>query len=289
MATANRPLPQRALLTGASGGIGRAIALELASHGLALLLVGRDPVTLASQCESLRHTGVELGWIDADLTCVDGRARLLAVAHEWRPDLVIHNAGASHFGWLGEQTDAQISQQLQLNLLAPILLDRGLIGQLQQQVAAQIIHVGSVFGSLGFAGYAPYCASKFGLRGFVEALRRELADSAITLSYLGPRATVTALNGPAVVAMNEALGNQMDQPAQVATALWQMVVRRQPELLLGQPEGFFARLNQLWPRLVDRALRGRLPIIHRFAQAAVEARGSTINPISTHPRLTENG
>ena len=113
MATANRPLPQRALLTGASGGIGRAIALELASHGLALLLVGRDPVTLASQCESLRHTGVELGWIDADLTCVDGRARLLAVAHEWRPDLVIHNAGASHFGWLGEQTDAQISQQLQ--------------------------------------------------------------------------------------------------------------------------------------------------------------------------------
>jgi len=286
MARVKPLLPQRALLTGATGGIGQAIALELASHGVDLLLVGRDPLTLARQCDSLRHSGVKLGWIDADLATSEGRARLLAVAAEWQPDLVIHNAGISHFGWLVEQSEEQLNQQLQLNLLAPMLLDRALIGQLQQLPAAQIIHIGSVFGSLGFAGYGPYCASKFGLRGLVEALRRELADSRITLSYLGPRATATALNSPAVVAMNEALGNRMDQPAQVATALWQMVVRRQPELLLGQPEGLFARLNQLWPRLVDRALRGRLPTIRHFAQAAADGRQPRAEAASIHPRLS---
>ncbi len=258
--------PLRAILTGASGGIGSAIAARLAGQGVALLLVGRQARPLAAMASELGHHGVEVQWLDADITTSAGRARLLAVATSWRPNLLIHNAGTSQFGWLVDQDEATIERQLQLNLVAPALLDRALLPLLLAQPQAQIIHVGSVFGSLGFAGFAPYCASKGGLRLLAEALRRELADSGVMVSYLGPRATATSLNSPQVVAMNRSLGNAMDAPALVADALWQMVVQRTPEQLLGQPESFFARLNQLWPRLVDRALRGKLATIRRFAQ-----------------------
>ncbi len=259
-------MPLRAILTGASGGIGRAIAARLAGQGVDLLLVGRQPQPLAAMASELGHHGVDVQWLDADITTASGRARLLAVASRWQPNLLIHNAGASQFGWLVDLDEATIERQLQLNLVAPALLNHALLPLLHQQPQAQIIHVGSVFGSLGFAGFAPYCASKGGLRLLAEALRRELADSQIMVSYLGPRATDTDLNSATVVAMNQALGNAMDAPALVADALWQMVVRRTPERLLGQPESFFARLNQLWPRLVDRALRGKLATIRRFAQ-----------------------
>lgn len=262
--------PQRAILTGASGGIGQAIAEELSRQGVALLLVGRRSQPLSVQAEALIAAGGSAQWLVADIATADGRGRLVEAAREWQPELLIHNAGISRFGWLTTQSEVEIEEQIRVNLLAPMLLNRALLPLLLASSRPQIVHVGSVFGSLGFAAHAPYCASKFGLRGMVEALRRELADQPITISYLGPRATATDMNSARVVAMNQQLGNQMDAPATVAAALWKMVERRQVERILGQPEGFFAWLNQCWPRLIDSALRGKLAVIRRFAEPAVE-------------------
>jgi len=97
------------------------------------------------------------------------------------------------------------------NVTATILLTQQVLPFLNKD-CGRILIIGSSFGALGFPGFAAYCASKFALRGFAEALRRELADSKIQVAHLAPRATNTRLNSDAVVELNDVLGNSVDEP-----------------------------------------------------------------------------
>jgi short-subunit dehydrogenase len=250
--------PYRAILTGASGGIGRAIAAALAPHCEELLLVGRNGARLAA---SAAGTGART--LIADLTTEEGRAAVALPG----ANLLINNAGAADFAWVATQSEAAIERIVAANVLAPMLLTRRLLPELERQPQAWIVNVGSIFGYLGYPGHAAYCASKFALRGFSEALRRELADGPVRVLYLAPRATRTALNGAEVCALNAELGVAMDEPAAVARALVELLRRPARERLLGMPEALFARLNQLLPGLVDRALRRQLAVIRRHAPA----------------------
>ncbi|MBP6799485.1 MAG: SDR family oxidoreductase, partial [Luteimonas sp.] len=183
---------------------------------------------------------------------------------------VIQAAGINRFDLLEQQDDAAIAEQLALNLLAPMQLTRRLLPLLRAQPRAALLYVGSTFGAIGFPGFAAYSASKFGLRGFAEALRRELADTGIRVLHVAPRATRTAMNADAVVAMNAALGVAMDSPQHVAAQIVQALRDETPECALGWPEKFFAHLNRLLPGVVDRALRKQLPTVKRFAAAQGE-------------------
>ncbi len=138
---------------------------------------------------------------------------------------------------------------------------------LRRQPRALLVNLGSTFGSIGYPGFTAYCASKFALRGFSEALRRELADSQIKVLYIAPRATRTAMNSADVVAMNNELKVEMDDPQEVARQIVHAIATEREELYLGWPEKLFVRLNGLLPRLVDQALRKQLPVIKRFARA----------------------
>ena len=93
------------------------------------------------------------------------------------------------------------------------------------------------------------------MRGFSEALRRELADSQIKVLYIAPRATRTAMNSADVVAMNDELKVEMDDPQEVARQIVHAITAEREEFYLGWPEKLFVRLNGVLPRLVDQALR----------------------------------
>jgi short-subunit dehydrogenase len=248
----------RAILTGASGGIGQAIAAALAPQCEALLLVGRDAARLE---EARRAAGPVARTLAADLATPQGRDAVALPG----ADLLINNAGAGDFAWLEAQDDAVLERIVQANLLAPMQLTRRLLPELRRAPRAWVVNVGSIMGYLGYPGHAAYCASKFALRGFSEALRRELADSRVRVLHLAPRATRTAMNGAAVNALNAELGVAMDAPETVARQLLALLERPSRERLLGMPEALFARLNQLMPGLVDRALRRQLPVIRRHA------------------------
>jgi short-subunit dehydrogenase len=131
------------------------------------------------------------------------------------------------------------------------------------------VFVGSTFGSIGYPGYSAYCATKFGLRGFTEALRRELADSLVQVMYFAPRATATAMNPESVTQLNRALGNAMDPPDQVAAQLIAAMKRDQRRCFLGWPEKLLVAINGVLPRLVDRAMLKQLPVIRRFLDSGV--------------------
>jgi short-subunit dehydrogenase len=259
----------RAVLTGASGGIGRAIAAALAPSCDTLLLVGRDTARLA---ETAAAAAPAARTLVADLHTAAGRDAVAQLSQ--KANLLINNAGSGDFAWLADQSDATLARIIETNVLAPMQLTRRLLPLLERQPEAWIVNMGSIFGYLGYPGHAAYSASKFALRGFSEALRRELADGPVRVLYFAPRATRTAMNGSALYALNAELGVAMDDPAVVAQALLRLLRRPARERLLGMPERLFARINQLAPGMVDRALRRQLSIIRRHAPAPADG-GST--------------
>jgi short-subunit dehydrogenase len=181
-----------------------------------------------------------------------------------RANLLINNAGAGDFARLAEQSDDALERVMQTNVLVPMQLARRLLPLLEREPQAWIVNVGSIMGYLGYPGQAAYCASKFALRGFSEALRRELAGGPVRVLYFAPRATRTAMNGAGLCALNHELGVAMDDPALVAQELMRLLRHPARERLLGMPEKLFARLNQLLPGLVDLGLRRQLPAIQRY-------------------------
>jgi len=259
------PTDARIVLTGAAGGIGSAVARQLARSGAALLLTDLRQEPLDRLAAELARTGNVPRTIAADVATEAGRAALAAAAREQRSNVLINAAGINPFGWFAEQSAAEISKALSINAIAPILLCHALLPVLRERARAHIINVGSTFGSIGFPGFAVYSASKFAVRGFSEALRRELADTAIRVHYVAPRATSTALATDRVRAMNAELGVGMDSPLVVAQAIEAVLRDERSEWLLGTPERWFATLNALLPAVVDRSLRRQLAIIRRYA------------------------
>jgi short-subunit dehydrogenase len=258
------------LLTGGGGGIGGAIATELLARGAAVLLVDRDAGALDAAAARLRAHGERVGTFACDLTLPADRARLVAFAAGWRGgvDVLVNNAGVNHFGLFQDQDPAQIELALAVNVHAPIHLCHALLPHLTTRTDAHIVNMGSVFGSIGYPAYAVYSATKFAMRGFTEALRRELAGSNVAVHYLAPRATRTPINAAAVERMNAELGVAMDDPSVVGIALCRMLEKNTSFAVVGWPEKLFARVNAVLPGAVDGALRRQLPTIRRYAGGA---------------------
>jgi short-subunit dehydrogenase len=256
------------LLTGASGGIGQCLALRLAEAGATVYAVGRRADALHALAARARPGAIRP--VVADLATADGidAVRRAVAAAPIPVSLLILGAADSRFGLFEHSSVVDVQAQVATNLVAPMLLVRALLPCLTRLPEAGVVGIGSTFGSLGYPGFAAYSASKFGLRGFLEALAREHADTPLRVQYLSPRATRTALNSVAVDAMNAELGVAVDDADQVAAALLKAIEAGTRRRQLGWPERLFARLNGLLPELVDRALAKQLPTVRRFARAA---------------------
>jgi short-subunit dehydrogenase len=133
------------------------------------------------------------------------------------------------------------------------------------QNSGRIVNIGSTFGSIGFAHFATYCASKFAIRGFSEALRRELVDTQVGVTYISPRATKTSLNNARTTQMLLETKTNMDDPEYVAERIIFAIENDRKEYFIGQPESFFARLNGIFPRLVDNGLLKNTRIAKKYA------------------------
>lgn len=253
---------QVCLLTGASGGIGQAIAHELAKRGVKLILNGRNESKLRALCARLPGNHE---YYAADISDTAQRNQLMNEINT-RNDIsmLINNAGVSGFHALENIKTNTLESLLNTNLNSPIQLTLGLLPTLKKRPQAYVINVGSTFGSIGFAGFSAYCASKFGLRGFTESLLRELADTTIRVFYLAPRTTSTAINSDTVNQLNTALGNPVDDPNTVAQALILQLQQNQARQFIGWPEKLFVKINGAFPQWVDNALLKKLPIIKKF-------------------------
>jgi short-subunit dehydrogenase len=168
-----------ALVTGATGGLGQAIARRLAAAGARLVLSGRRADVLESLAQELGATVAT-----ADL-CDAASVRALAADHP-DVDILIANAGLPASGGLQSFTEEQIDRALLVNLRAPIMLAHALVPAMVARGSGHIVVMSSLSGKAPAAGTSIYSATKFGLRGFAGALRAELHGSGVGVSAIFP-------------------------------------------------------------------------------------------------------
>ncbi len=176
-------------------------------------------------------------------------------------DILINLAGVMDFRRFDEQEPEAIARIVDVNLRAPLLLTRALLPGMIDRGHGRIVNVGSMFGSIGFPCFAAYSATKFALRGYSQALRRELAGTGVGVTYVSPRAVKTAFNPPVVHEMASRGIMRMDEPARVAQAIVRAIEKGRKEVYVGFPESLFARINALLPGLVDRGLAKQTPVL----------------------------
>jgi short-subunit dehydrogenase len=274
-----------AVVTGAAGGIGRALATALARRGSHLALLDRDAERLGRTAAALRaeHPALAVTAHLVDLADADAteRAATAVLAAHPRPTLLVNNAGVELTGRFHEVTTAEFAWVLEVNLRATVQLTHALLPALLASPGSHVTNVSSVFGLLAPAGQCAYATSKFAVRGFTEALRAELVPRGVGVTCVHPGGVATR------IARDSRLGSGVDPvlaradqeaferlltiaPARAAEAIVRGVERRRarvlvgasargPDLLVRAAPGATAAALAAWERRVLRRARRRAP------------------------------
>src|ERR1700682_3089786 len=182
---------KRYLVTGASRGIGRAIAEKLAAPDVTLLLHGRDTVALAKTCNSVNSRCARVVRLIHDLAVPKGVSELIAEVGDASLDLLANNAGVAVVKPFGEITMTEWEQTLAVNITAPFLLMQRFAPQMAP--GSSIVNILSVAAKTGFANWSSYCMSKFALEGVFQSVREELREHRIRVINIYPAATNTEI------------------------------------------------------------------------------------------------
>ena len=252
-------MPERPviLVTGASSGIGEETARLFAHQGFRVAMGARRLDRLESLAEEIRQIGGEALPVSADLTQLDDIRHLVQKTLDrfGRIDVLLNNAGFGHLGWLEDLDPVlDIQAQLQLNLVAVIQTAREVLPYMIERRSGHIINMASVAGLVASPTYSVYAASKFGVRGFSEALRREVGVFGIHVSTLYPGGVRTEFKAH-TGAQRKTGSTTPDwlrlEPEEVARAVLKLVEHPRRQQIL--PWVYYIPLwtNSLFPWLAD--------------------------------------
>lgn len=247
------------VVTGASSGIGEATAREFGRAGAKVVLAARRLErleTLAQEIEAL-GTGASALPVAADLGRLDDIRGLVSRAQErfGRIDVLFNNAGFGRLDWLEKlDPDKDIAAQLNVNVLGVMQTTRQVLPLMIAQRGGHVINMASVAGLVGTPTYTIYAACKFAVRGFSEALRREVAPWGIRVSVIYPGGVATEFGSHAGIKRK----TKASTPAwmrltadDVGRAVVGLVRRPRAGLIITWPFRFSVLINNLLPGLVD--------------------------------------
>lgn len=217
---------QVALVTGASQGIGRAIAETLAANGATVGLVARSADKLNSVAEAIAAAGGKAEVLPCDVSQPEAIEQVIAevTAKHERLDILVNNAGVTRDTLLPRMSDTEWDEVLTTNLRAPFLFMRAASRPMMQQRYGRIINVASVSGLIGNPGQANYSASKAGLVGLTKTVAKELAGRKVTVNAVAPgfiASDMTDALGPALLdeVKKRVPAKRMGQAAEIAEAV----------------------------------------------------------------------
>jgi short-subunit dehydrogenase len=241
-----------ALLTGATGGLGRAMAAALASRGAKLVLSGRSADALEALAAELPGEGHRV--LPADLAEIGAAEKLAAEAGD--TDILIANAGLPGAGWLTDFTPEQVTRALRVNLEAPMLMARALFPAMVERGSGHLVFVSSLSGKVASPRSSTYNATKFGLRGFALGLRADLAPKGVGVSLISPgfvrEAGMFADSGA-----KPPPGMGTTTPERVAAATVKAIERDKTELAVAPlPQRAMAHFGLASPSIAVRAQSG---------------------------------
>ena len=179
------------MITGASSGIGRATALEMARRGAHVVLGARRHDRLEEVARECRALGVRALVVATDVTKVEECGRLIAAAAE--VDVLVNNAGFAILDPAADADLAQLREMMDTNYFGMVHCTQAVLPQMLARRSGAIVNVGSITGLMGFAGVSGYCATKFALVGYSEAVRDEVIGSGVKVALVCPGTTETEL------------------------------------------------------------------------------------------------
>ncbi len=249
--------PRRALVTGASSGIGRQIALSLAGRGYDLILDGRDGVRLGHTADLCRESGRQVVALTHDLLRWDSVAELVAACNlGGRLDLLVNNAGLGMSGRIPDVRDDLVESLFRLNVLVPVSLVRQLYPLLKAS-SGTIVNVSSVVGIVPLPFSGVYSATKFAVTAFSRTLRAEVRRDNIRVITLYPGSTATSFIPNRLSNQEpdlERLPRVPSVPAErVSQALMKALDGSRQEVFVTSSDAVLATLARIFPWLADRA------------------------------------
>ncbi len=216
---------QVAIVTGAGRGIGRSVAVELGRLGMRVALVSRTRSELEETAGTVRGSVV----LPADLR-IEAEVRNVVEAARRNlgaVDVLVNSAGVYHFGPINQAVEADFDRVIDTNLKGVFFTCRTVLPAMVERGRGHIINIASIAGKVGSAGRALYCASKFGLVGFTEALSQEVREAGVRVSLICPGSTNTGFSPKEQEGKSR---ERMLQPDDVAHAV---------RMLLGQEANSF--------------------------------------------------
>jgi short-subunit dehydrogenase len=246
------------ILTGASQGIGRATAYELARAGCKLVLAARSVDPLQTLADELRAKGCEAAAIPTD---IGDTTQATALAHQTvetfgRIDIVINNAAIGARDRVIDLSEAEARRVMEVNYFGPVSLIRAAIPYLRANPeGGLIINVSSIVGRRAMPGIAAYCASKAALEKMAESLRLELRAENIRISTVYPGVTATRFNDNSLGRGQGGRGRTSGVPPErVARAILKTIRREQRDVFITLFDRAFVTASMLWPWFMDQLL-----------------------------------
>jgi short-subunit dehydrogenase len=262
---------KRAVLTGASGGIGRAIAAELVKAGAKVVLAARNADKLNALASDLRAAGGDVLVVPTDVTKPEDRERLIATAVDTFGgiDLLVNNAGVGSWGHFATSTPEIMRQVMEVNFFAPIELTRVAVPQLMKGQQPVVVNVTSMCGRKGMPAWPEYSASKFALVGMSEAWRGEFARFDIDVITIVPGMTDSGFrdnwlrqDGKAELKFEEGM-----TPAVLAAGVVDAIRANRREVVLGREARKLLRFNRFFPRLTNWLIARRIRKLYQSERA----------------------
>ena len=260
-----------AVITGAAGGIGRAIAVSLAGRGCHLALADVDEIGMAGTADLTREYGVRVSrhYVDvADRAAVAGFPDIVAAEHSG-VDILVNNAGVAVGGTFEQVSDEDFEWLFEINFWGVVRMTRAFLPLLRASDDARVVNLSSVYGLVAPPEQAAYSASKFAVRGFSEALRHELEGSRVGVSVVHPGGIATAIAEKArvpagisedeIVRRRERYRKLLRLPPEIAgETIVRGIERRQSRILVGSDAKTISLIARLLPVSYWKVLTLRL-------------------------------
>jgi len=248
----------RAIVTGASSGIGREIALQFAAAGAEVVVVARRRERLETLAAAIPGEGGRAEIVVGDLTEPNVRQQAVdtAVAQFGGLDILVNNAGIGAMGLFENADPARVRQVMEVNFFALVEMTRVCLPALKRGARPVIVNIGSILARRGMPHTSEYCASKFAVAGFSESLRAELSQHGIDVLLVNPGTTETEFFDQVVEKTGEPSwpAHAAMPPAEVARQAIRAIRRGKREIVTFRAGRWLLRLNAIAPRLVDRLM-----------------------------------
>jgi short-subunit dehydrogenase len=245
----------RTIVTGTSSGIGRALALELASRNAKLVLNARRADRLSVLADEIKSRGGEALIVAGDVTDPQTRERLVSAPLEsWGGlDLLINNAGIGAHGPFAQASPERLRRIMEVNYFAPLELIRLALPKLIEGNHPMVVNISSVLGHRAMPGKSEYCASKFALHGFSDSLRAELVESRVDVLIVSPSTTESEFFDNVLEGGGETRSNRLPMSAAtVARKTARAIELGKHEIILSARGKLLVWVDRLFPSLADR-------------------------------------